>query len=481
MKRHLPHLFLGCSAIVLALGLTLRPKTAVGTTVGGPTGSGPTGNDVRRDFVRTASMADQGIPDPKWHWSMIESEDYRKYVANLRSIRCPEQTLRDIVIADVNKLYAPREAPFKEVTAGGQPWETTSTRSRTSDTKALKEAYERRRKLREIELEKAAIIKELTGYTLPLTPLRGWSSQAYDRHELALNGVPPEKRERVRELLEQHWIFGDSMAEKYGSKRTPEYYAEYKRLQEQRRESMLTVLSADELEDFEMRASRTATRLGTQLQGLHLTEEEFKAIYRAHAEIEEPYGGTIPLSEFQGMQPEEMTRRQAEAAETLKTTLGEDRYATYEKGQDGNWQLLGKLKNRFELSDEVIEKAFDLQKGFGTIGINDAELGKEFNSLQQELSTALSAGNSAQVQEIQQRLMTQQTALQERQNQIAVEHQKIMDQITALLGEKAGKIFAARNQGSIAMARDTALRFAPGTGTDVRRVIQTLPPPAPTP
>ena len=41
-------------------------------------------------------------------WSEVESEDYPTYIANLRDIGCPEQTLRDIIIADVNALFAKR-------------------------------------------------------------------------------------------------------------------------------------------------------------------------------------------------------------------------------------------------------------------------------------------------------------------------------------------------------------------------------------
>src|SRR5262245_41874041 len=33
-------------------------------------------------------------------WSDIESSEYRTYIANLRSIGCPEQTIRDIIVAD---------------------------------------------------------------------------------------------------------------------------------------------------------------------------------------------------------------------------------------------------------------------------------------------------------------------------------------------------------------------------------------------
>src|SRR5207253_1559882 len=39
-------------------------------------------------------------------WKEVESPDYPTYIANLRDIGCPDQTIRDIIIADVNSLYA---------------------------------------------------------------------------------------------------------------------------------------------------------------------------------------------------------------------------------------------------------------------------------------------------------------------------------------------------------------------------------------
>src|SRR5689334_5146891 len=45
-----------------------------------------------------------------FRWAQLESEDYRAYVARLRSIGCPEQTIRDIIIADLDKVLAPKVA-----------------------------------------------------------------------------------------------------------------------------------------------------------------------------------------------------------------------------------------------------------------------------------------------------------------------------------------------------------------------------------
>jgi hypothetical protein len=43
-----------------------------------------------------------------FRWSQLESPDYQIYIANLRGIGCPEQTVRDIVIADVHALLTPQ-------------------------------------------------------------------------------------------------------------------------------------------------------------------------------------------------------------------------------------------------------------------------------------------------------------------------------------------------------------------------------------
>src|SRR6516225_2853916 len=45
-------------------------------------------------------------PAQGFRWASLESSDYPTYIANLRAIGCPEQTIRDIISADVKSLYA---------------------------------------------------------------------------------------------------------------------------------------------------------------------------------------------------------------------------------------------------------------------------------------------------------------------------------------------------------------------------------------
>src|SRR5947208_15217937 len=53
------------------------------------------------------------------NWRAIESTNYQAYIANLRAIDCPEETIRDIVVTDVAKLFAKRRAAIR---AQGQPY-----------------------------------------------------------------------------------------------------------------------------------------------------------------------------------------------------------------------------------------------------------------------------------------------------------------------------------------------------------------------
>jgi hypothetical protein len=56
------------------------------------------------------------IPDtPKpFHWSQIESPDFATYVANLRSIGCPEATIRDIVAAEMKEIFDEKRRALAE-------------------------------------------------------------------------------------------------------------------------------------------------------------------------------------------------------------------------------------------------------------------------------------------------------------------------------------------------------------------------------
>src|SRR5262249_32155056 len=75
------------------------------------------------------------------------------YITNLRNIGCPEQTIRDIIIADINGLFARRRA-MELVTPDQQWWRSEP------DTNVLQVALEKSRALEE---ERRGLLTRLLG------------------------------------------------------------------------------------------------------------------------------------------------------------------------------------------------------------------------------------------------------------------------------------------------------------------------------
>jgi hypothetical protein len=87
----------------------------------------------------------------------LESEDYKEYIARLRSFGVPEKIIRDVIMADVQKLYRPRFAALRPPKKPANPnfWETRNqgfypNRDQTK---------EQREQTRALQKEQAELIK----------------------------------------------------------------------------------------------------------------------------------------------------------------------------------------------------------------------------------------------------------------------------------------------------------------------------------
>jgi len=324
---------------------------------------------VRREVVKQESAA-RASGVAKFHWTEVESADYKEYISRLRAVQCPEDTIRDIIVADINKLYAPREAPFKLVVEAPED----SSGDWHADRPRRQANFERRKQLHAIQREKNTLLKELLGMELPLEPLRGRDSRNYEYFEAAFNALPAEKREIVREIQEGYWQSSDALKDKYDHNRTPEYLEEYRQINAERRAKLAQALTPEEMDEYDMRTSNVARNLQSSLEGFNPTEDEFKAIFRIRKAIEEPLGGLIGIVnpvDAQGnplstSTPVSSTERRRQINEQVVEALGPERARQYELSQDGTYRSLARLGQRYELSSEAVMQGYDLQQSFRT-------------------------------------------------------------------------------------------------------------------
>ena len=265
-------------------------------------------------------------------WSHVESPDYETYVANLRSIGCPEQTVRDIIIADVNALYSRRRAT--EILTPQQEWWRSEP-----DPDVVKLAQD---KLVALDTERRALLSKLLGPDweggdLASLPRPTHPGIALDgpilgtlttESKQAVANISARAEERMQAYLQQMHDAG----------KNPDP-AEMARLREQTRTELAAVLNPAQLEEYLLRYSQTSVDLRDELGRMkyfNASPDEFRAIFRAtdpiDAQIEMLGTATDPITVAQRNSLEQ----QKQVA--IKLALGPDRYLQYQKLHDPLYQ-----------------------------------------------------------------------------------------------------------------------------------------------
>src|SRR5205085_1273074 len=100
-----------------------------------------------------------------FNWRVVESQDYREYISNLRTIGCPEETVRDIIKADVEKLFASRQQTNADRKEKFKFW-------KTGRTAMLPDVFNEERVLKQQQIaeDKRALLKELLGIDVEEVP-----------------------------------------------------------------------------------------------------------------------------------------------------------------------------------------------------------------------------------------------------------------------------------------------------------------------
>ena len=289
-----------------------------------------------------------------FHWGDLESKDYREFIARLRTIGCPEQTIRDLIIADIDKLYAARIQGLRPRRPSLNYWE--------SEEAELANNFDQRewtRKEREIEREKGRVVKELLGVDLAAERQR--NKGEVDQFERRLAFLPEDKRAELRDLMDtwsekeqalrdKAWDTGEPLSE--------EDRIRLRLLREDRDHALSRALDPEQKEHFELSMSPTAEALRHDLYGMGASEGDFRSLYELRRNFEEAW----PRDEI-NTGDEATLKSWGQALMTLeeqvKGVLGEERFAMYQRGQDYRFHELNATISRFGLPRERAAEAYE--------------------------------------------------------------------------------------------------------------------------
>jgi len=199
-------------------------------------------------------------------WRDIEAEDYRAYISNLRKIGCPEATIRDIIVADVNHSFAQRRQT--EVITYEQEW--------WRQDPVVDYAGLTSRRAQQLESERRALLYDLLG--------TGWDADAMppvpelEIREQFLATITPEQRAALTEAFHRNRA---ALAQLQPGVAAERLELERARLAQSLRQELAQIFTPDQVEAALVRYSELASTMRRELAGFEPTREEFLTIFRA--------------------------------------------------------------------------------------------------------------------------------------------------------------------------------------------------------
>ena len=332
-----------------------------------------------------AALGSNAISQRTFDWASVETSDYKQYVQNLKAMGFPEDLVRRIAIADVDKLYESKEKPLKrKEIAYDAPMEQRQTHNiSTEDWQRIKDLWQ-------LRIEKQGVLEEILGSYVPREILRTPISRNYESYEYAIALLPPEKRNAVQIAQETEILF-EGM-NKVSIRNPAEELESFKRTRQERDAAMLQVLTPEEFETYEINTAPVATGLARNVIGMEPTEDEFRAMYRIAYTNWVDTGGVYGRWRAKPVPQDQIAAADQQMDASMREALGPSRYVDYRMAISGTGQQLRNFAARFDLPRPTLESAFYLQTQLdhiaGAQGVNSAAV-QQIELLNSQLQSVL--------------------------------------------------------------------------------------------
>jgi len=282
----------------------------------------------------------------QFSWRQVETDDYKKYVANLRAIECPEETIRDIIIADVNKAFLNRQRakaePYKF-------WKASKNFGNVNPEKV--------QELLDLAKEKKALLKDLLGVDVGLPSL---AMENMDPMNEMLSFLPQEKQNRLTELEAEFGVKQMKTMSSEKGRSGKETVELYKSLQEEKRAEMAKILTPQELEEYDLRMSPTSHSLRSSLGEFETSEQEFRDLFKIRKKFDDQSMQLASTGE--SVDRDQRKLAQLEMNNEIKQTMGEERYNQFQHEKEWSQSSLRKLSEEFKVPKDNVLQAFDIRK-----------------------------------------------------------------------------------------------------------------------
>ncbi len=300
----------------------------------------------------------------KFSWRDLQAEELKAYISKLRAANCPEMTLQDLILAEVNRRFAAKTRALwndPELLAQNDYWKPYQ---RKQDPEKAKKNRERYKANLMAQKEKSALIVELFGFDVEKQRMKeeGYDPDSNWNYATGnLSFLPESKRAPVEKYLE---AFQDKMQDFYArvsGSWDADARAESKKLEAEKIAGLAQFLTPPELREYELRNSQMASQISSDLHGVDLTRAQYEALFDLHKK----YGDSV--YNYGDANNDEVARKKIEQNQkALKAevadALGEQKFAELDRAQDYQYQQLRSLAKRNDLPADTAPKIYDFKQ-----------------------------------------------------------------------------------------------------------------------
>jgi hypothetical protein len=284
-----------------------------------------------------------------FHWSELESNDYKIYITNLIEIGCPPDTIRDIIVADVNQLYERRR--LTTIVPEDPEWWHGNPAAAVAESITRQEAT--------LDRERRALLTGLLGPNWE--PSRQRPGALVYLTGPVLSALPPDTKLAVQDIAarsterDRTWRAGLGGREPTDAELT----AHQARLRQQTREELAKVLDATQLEEYLLRWSHNAETLRRQFNGQDLTADEFRAVFRATDALRQQLQ-LLDDSDMTATNRRAVLQKQIDTA--LQQTLGAERFEEFTLRQDPTYTATLAVVGQLKLPKESVQPLYEITR-----------------------------------------------------------------------------------------------------------------------
>jgi len=227
----------------LARGLTTKsPPTEVQAGDNTATVSGPTAttslnidsNTVGSTSASTAPAQPEKSELPATAFTQVFSPDPRQFAANLLAIGCPEETIKDILTAEVHRQYQPQEQTLRPTPADHVPF---SWSAKTSEPRLI----DRRQKAAELVRDESSLLRNALSCEITV-PLPLYATTLSDQ-QFEASYAGSANACAIREVQDIYWAKVQALQERIKGFWLPDDVAELEDLKVQRRQALSGLLT----------------------------------------------------------------------------------------------------------------------------------------------------------------------------------------------------------------------------------------------